>query len=183
MTEQVWVGQACAGPLLLVPESLLPDWSGIDVPEYRIVTAKFRWKAEESRACDYDRACDVDDEAGVISVGHGEGLVIGGSLQATTWLPRLWGGLVARWEYAENENSMQDALTRIPASLAYEPHGEFNVGSSPLNLFNSAEPGDEIVMPRLSIELAPGQYDVGWARYTPDDVTSVGLIQLRRAHT
>ena len=179
MAERTWVGEACAGPLLLVPDSLLSDWSGIDVPDYRVVTATFRWNAEEPRACDYDRACDIAEQVGVIAVGHGEGLVIGGSLQPTTWLSRPWGGVVARWEYAQNDESMERALTEIPPSLAYTPHGEFIVTTSPLTLFNSAEPGDEIVMPRLSIELAPGRYVIGWARYAPDELTAIGLVQLR----
>ena len=83
MSDREWVGQA-AGPLLFLPEALLSDWSGIDVPEYRLVTASFRWNAKESRACDYDRACDIEDEVGVIDVGHGQGLVLSGGLRPTT---------------------------------------------------------------------------------------------------
>ena len=180
MSDRVWVGEA-AGPLLLLPDSLLTDWSGIDVPEYRVVKASFRWNAEEPRACDYDRACDIAQEVGVIEVGHGHGLVLSGGLQPTTWLERQWGGLIARWVHAENDADMQAALAAIPEPLAWERKADFAVVSSPLVLFNSAEPGEEILMPRLTVELSPGLYEVRWANYTPDERTSLALVELRLA--
>lgn len=179
-SNREWVGEA-AGPLLLLPEILLPGWSGIDVPEHRAVTATFRWNLEEPRASDYDRACDIEDEVGVIAVGHGQGLVLSGGLRPTTWLPRPWGGMVARWEYAENEGAMEAALAGIPEGLGWEPRGHVVVTSSPLVLFNSAEPGPEQVMPRLTVELVAGRYSVGWSRYEPDELTAIGLVALRRA--
>ena len=177
---RTWLPNA-AGPLLLLPESLLPEWSGIDVPDYRVVAATFRWNAKEERACDYDRACDVDDYAGVIDVGYGQGLVLGDVPASTAWLPRPFGGLLARWEHAESEGSMNAALEEIPESLPWVEQGMLSVVSSPLQLFNGAEPGDEAVLPRLTIELAPGTYRVRWARFAPDHATAASLIELRRA--
>jgi hypothetical protein len=182
LTERVWIGEA-SGPLLLLPESLLAEWSGIDVPEFRLVDATFRWNAEEPRASDYDRACDVAGYLGVIPVGHGEGLVLTEGLQATTWLPREWGGVLARWEHAASDAAMDAALTRLPEGLPWEVEGEFTIATSPLVLFNSAEPGLEQVMSRLELALRPGTYAVRLARYAPDPETAAGLIELRRAST
>ena len=58
-TTRAWLENA-AGPLLLLPDCLLAEWSGIDVPDFRVVTARFRWNDKEERACDYDRALDRD---------------------------------------------------------------------------------------------------------------------------
>jgi hypothetical protein len=169
--------------LLLLPESLLSDWSGIDVPEYRVVVARFRWSAQETRGSDYDRACDVEDYFGVIEVGYGFGLVLGDEPAATTWLGRPYGGILARWEYAESETAMDAALERIPESLTWTEKGIFTAVACPLQLFNSAEPGDEILMPRLSVPLSAGSYRVRWARYAPDPQTAASLIELRDAAT
>jgi hypothetical protein len=178
--EHTWLENA-AGPLLLLPDSLLPAWSGIDVPEFRVVEARFRWSDREERACDYDRACDVDDYVGVVRVGHGEGLVLGDVPAATAWLPRPFGGFFARWEYAESEVQMNAVLEHIPEWLAWVDKGPFVIVSSPLQLFNSAEPGLEVVMSRIPVDLAEGTYNVRWARYAPNDSTALSLIELRRA--
>jgi Immunity protein 21 len=179
-SEPTWLENA-AGPLLLLPDSLLSEWSGIDVPDFRVVEARFRWSDREKRACDYDRACDVDDYAGVIPVGCGEGLVLGDEPARTTWLARPFGGLFARWEYAESGEDMNRALGHIPDSLGWADKGTFVVVSSPLQLFNSAEPGLEVVMSRLRLNLASGAYSVRWTRYAPDNFTAVSLVELRRA--
>ena len=178
--DREWVGGK-GGPLILIPEALLSEWTGIDVPSYRVVEAKFRWSDKEPRASDYDRACDVDDYVGVIAVGFGEGLVLGDLPQATTWIPQDFGGVFARWEYAEDDNAMDAALTAFPNSLAWEPKATFVVVGSPLELFNSAEPGMEPIFPRLMIDLEPGTYDVSWTRYAPNDSTAATLVSLRRS--
>ena len=114
------MGEAAAGPLLLLPDSLLAEWSGIDVPEYRTVVATFRWNSKEPRACDYDTACDVQTEAQAVPVAHGEGLVLAGGLRPTTWMPRRWGGYLVRWEYADDETAVERALSAIPKQSELE---------------------------------------------------------------
>ena len=168
-----------AGPLLLLPETLLPEWSGIDVPLYRTVSATFRWNSEESRACDYDRACDVSDYVGVIAVGHGEGLVLNDAPCATAWLPTRSGGILARWEHADSDDAMETALANIPNGLQWEPKGVFRIVGSPQVLFNSGEPGVERLQPRLMLHIPVGDYDVLWAHMAPSLATAAGLIQLR----
>jgi hypothetical protein len=118
---------------------------------------------------------------GVVEVGYGFGLVLGDEPAATTWLARPYGGILARWEYAESEPAMDAALERIPGSLAWAEKGTFTAVASPLQLFNSAEPGDEVRMPRLPIPLPAGSYRVRWVRYAPDPQTAASLIELRDA--
>jgi Immunity protein 21 len=181
LTQLFWLPND-AGPLLLLPEALLPDWSGIDVPDYREVSATFRWSSQEARASDYDRACDVNDYVAAIAVGHGEGLVLNDEPCATAWLPRPLGGLFARWEHADSARAMELALARIPGDLPWEPKGSVHLVGSPQELFNSAEPGVDPVLPRLKLEMPAGNYNVRWTLYRPDSSTAVGLIELRRAH-
>jgi hypothetical protein len=180
VVHQTWIGEA-SGPLILMPECLLTEWSGIDVPDYRSVVAQFRWNAKEPRACDYDRACDVSAPAGVIPVAFGQGLVLSESLLPTTWLPRPWGGLLARWNYADSNDARDGALARVPEALAWEATEEFTVVDSPLTLFNSAEPGLDPVYPRLTIPSVAGPYRVRWAQYEPDDRTAFRIVELRSA--
>lgn len=188
MTSSVhtWIGEA-SGPLLLLPAHLLPEWSGIDVPEYRSVMATFRWNAEEVRACDYDRACDVEPPAGIIPVGHGEGLVLSEGVMPTAWLARGWGGILARWVAAESDAAADRALAQLSENspsangLAWEAVGTFSAAGGSLALFNAAEPGGEPAMARLTIVLRGGEYRVRWAQYQPDADTSFELIELRRA--
>lgn len=160
----------------------MPEWSGIDVPLYRTVSATFRWKSQESRACDYDRACDVSDYAGVITVGFGEGLVLNDAPCATAWLPRHSGGILARWEHADTDGAMQTALARIPDGLQWEPKGVLRIVGSPQVLFNSGEPGVEQLQPRLTLQIPVGVYSVLWTRFAPDPATAAGLIQLRNTN-
>jgi hypothetical protein len=169
-----------AGPLILIPTSLLPEWSGIDVPEDRTVSAVSRWNLDEARACDYDRACDVEDYVAPIPIAYGEALVLNDEPCQTAWLPRAWGGVFVRWEYAEGDQAMERALLAIPQDLRWDPKGELRIVGSPQELFNSAEPGPEPVRPRMEIALAEGRYDIHWTRYGPDRATSAGLIALRR---
>jgi hypothetical protein len=152
------------------------------VPDYRPVSATFRWSAEEARASDYDRACDVNDYVATIPVGHGEGLVLNDAPCATAWLPRPWGGLLARWEHANSVEAMERALAWIPGDLPWESKGSVCLVGSPQELFNSAEPGVEPVLPRLKLEMPAGNYTVRWALYRPDSPTAVGLIEVRRTH-
>jgi hypothetical protein len=75
--ELTWT-ESNGGPLLLLPESLLPSWRGVPHDADGVVSG------------DYGRACAVEGYAGVIPVADGVGLVLGGMLMPSTWAPRIW---------------------------------------------------------------------------------------------
>ena len=77
------------GPLILLSATSLREWEGIDIPaDGRRVEAEFRWHGDKNApASDYDRACDIADYIGLISVGLGQGLVLGDEPNSTCWLP------------------------------------------------------------------------------------------------
>jgi hypothetical protein len=175
--------QSEGGPLLLLPVALLPEWGGSDAPPPdRVIKAAFRWNPG-GPATDYDRACDVATSAGhagVIDVADGEGLVLGEEPADTTWLPTEWGGLLVRWVYAPGQEQAARSLDALPADLEWEPAGALRVADSPLELFDSAEPG---LTPgrRLRIELPAGTYTISHAAYAPDQESLFHVVRLVHA--
>src|SRR5690348_5768536 len=102
------------GPLLLVEKKHLFAWEGSDNPSPgRRVEAQFRWNPN-GPATDFDRACDVDDYVGLIDVGVGKGLVLGDETFMTTWLPLKDGGILVRWVFGKNEESVLAAAKLVP---------------------------------------------------------------------
>ena len=178
MAHSPWV-ESNGGPLLLLPEKLLSLWSGTEVPTDRHVEAVFRWHGG-GPASDYDRACDVNEYVGILTVGAGWGLVIGDEPLPTCWISTDWGGLLARSVYAEDDGAADGALESFPLELPWERRGEFSAVSSPLRLFDSADPGGDLLMPSTLVDLQPGSYDVAWARYEPNAETAFTFIRLSR---
>ena len=178
VADSLWI-ESNGGPLLLLPEALLPSWSGTDAPSDRDVEATFRWQGS-GPASDYDRACDVQDYVGVIPVGAGSALVLGDEPLPTRWISTPDGGLLARWIFAESDAAAEQALTRIPAELSWEPVGAFVVRSSPLRLIDSADGGSDLILPSARIEMQPGTYAVTWSRFAFDSETALLLVRLSR---
>jgi hypothetical protein len=59
--------------------------------------------------------------------------------------------------------------------------GQFVVVSSPLVLFDSADPGDlreGFGLPRVSVAMTPDEYRVSCGTWSPDDQTTVNVVRL-----
>ncbi|MET7740449.1 immunity 21 family protein [Streptomyces sp. NPDC005385] len=157
-----WV-ESGGGPLIAIPEAVLPFWSGADGDEM---------------SSDYDRACDVEGSIGLVPVGDSRALVLGDEPASTSYLPEH--GIFVRWSAAESEDEL---LAVVPAALAtavWDPEVQWHV-PGPVVLFDAAWPGP--VSERtdhLKVALAPGRYGVRAARVEPGPETWVGLVQLRR---
>lgn len=148
------------GPLIVMEEALLDFWEGSDAPsDGREVIAEFRWGLDV--ATDYDKACDVNDFAGVIEMNGGHAFVLSTNGDAmATWLPNFEGfaGAFVEWGYADDERDLvEEASCLIKESAFLETH-EFNVHSSPCVLCVAAERGREDTYPRQSFDLIPGKY-------------------------
>jgi Immunity protein 21 len=149
--ERQWVWTD-GGPLILLQTDLLGEWYGIDPNPSK----------DRSVATDYERACQVQDYAGVIPVGDGSALVLGEEPMDSTWWPSrdLAEGLIVRVLYSAGD----EAVARLIESLGPESltdTGLRMVITSPhLELFDSTCPGTLDLVPRLAVTVPIGRYAV-----------------------
>lgn len=159
-----WV-ESGGGPLVAVPETVLPFWTGAD---------------GEETASDYDRACEVDGLVGLLPVGDATALVLGDEPAATAFLPEH--GTLVRWIAGDGEAEL---LASVPAALhtaQWQPEVHWKVPGTVV-LFDAAWPGtDSTGTDRVSLTLAPGRYAVRAARVQPGPETWLVLVQVRPQH-
>jgi len=157
-----WV-ESGGGPLIAVPETVLPFWAGADGDE---------------TASDYDRACEVDGFVGLLPVGDSAALVLGDEPASTAFLPEH--AVFVRWGAADSEDEL---LAEVPAALAtaaWEDEVRWTV-PGPVVLFDAAWPGhDSARTDYLRVVLEQGSYAVRAAQVRPGPETWLGLVQLRR---
>lgn len=156
-----WV-ESGGGPLIAVPETVLPFWAGADGDE---------------TASDYDRACEVDGLVGLLPVGDSAALVFGDEPASTSYLPDH--RTFVRWCAADSEDEL---LAEVPAALGaavWEPEVRWDVPGTVV-LFDAAWPGNDAARTdHLKVSLPPGRYGVRAARVQPGPETWLGLVQLR----
>ncbi|MEU0043964.1 immunity 21 family protein [Streptomyces werraensis] len=156
-----WV-ESGGGPLVAVPETVLPFWTGADGEEF---------------ASDYDRACEVDGFVGLLPVGDAAALVLGDEPAATAYLPEH--SVLVRWVAGHAEG---DLLASVPAALAgaqWQQDTHWQV-PGPVVLFDAAWPGAQAEgTGHARLALGPGRYAVRAARVSPGPETWLVLVQLR----
>ncbi|WEH19541.1 immunity 21 family protein [Streptomyces sp. VNUA24] len=161
-----WV-ESGGGPLIAVPEAVLPFWAGADGDE---------------TSSDHDRACDLDGHVGLLPVGDSRALVLGREPAATTYLPEH--AAFVRHHAADSAPGPRAAgsLADVPAALdaaAWEPEVRWRV-PGPVVLFDAARPGGAVRKgDHVRVELTPGRYGVRAARVATGPRTWLGLVRLR----
>jgi hypothetical protein len=182
-----WI-ESAGGPLILMPEELLSEWSGINPPaDGRIIEATSRW--HDRPVSDYDRACEINEYHGVIKVAMGDAWVMGDTPDATTWWadPKnpLEGGFLIRWLCADNEEEMIRHFPSLTCNIFSPSITRFSAGSGRLVLFDSASPGTQACAEEkgcLRILLSPGDYAVAVDEfYFPDPHTEMLVHHFQRA--
>lgn len=98
-----WV-ESGGGPLIAVPETVLPFWAGAD---------------GEETASDYDRACEVDGHVGLLPVGDCTALVLGDEPASTAYLPDR--GLFVRWCAGNSEDELLASVPVAVDTAEWEP--------------------------------------------------------------
>jgi hypothetical protein len=164
-------------PLILLSEANLADWEGIDPPSGgRVVEANFRWGDEAAPATDYDRACDINDYIGLISVGSGMALILNDMPMDTAWkaFGDNRGGLFIRYMYADSVAAALSAVDQVPAESWQATGLIFTVDAEPLYLFDSAYTGKDLANTEyLVIQMSPGTYSIETAVYENE---SAGIV-------
>ncbi|MFD8519691.1 Imm21 family immunity protein [Streptomyces capillispiralis] len=156
-----WV-ESGGGPLIAVPEAVLPFWTGAD---------------GEETASDYDRACEVDGLVGLLPVGDSTALVLGDEPAPTAFLPEH--GTLVRCVAGHSE---AEVLASVPEALHTAPWGPetpYEVRGD-LVLFDAAWPGDRSTgTDHVRLALAPGRYAVRAAEVQPGPETWLVLVRFR----
>ena len=105
------------GPMMVVPRSPAPLWEGGEHPSGgRAVDAQFRWAGDGAPATDYDRACDVEEGAALLTAGPGWVLVLNGELAGAGWLPL--GEDPASAAIVASSGGFDESLTELHAQFA-----------------------------------------------------------------
>lgn len=160
-----WIA-SMGGSLILMEKSLLINWNGDTNPSVR---------NDEQGVTDYDRACDVDDYIGIIQVGESQAIVLGDEPMQTAW----WQvgedeGILARWMYANSEETVIESLSILENVKWENTELEILFQHGDLILFDSACRYDEIEE-SLSLRIKPNQYKIETALYQPNEETSLVL--------
>ena len=150
-----WI-ESTGGPLIVVPRMTLARWGGAF--------------AADGAPSDYQRACAVSDELGVIRHEGADVLVLGDEPHRTTYLEDGDLKCLVRWVAAVSEESLLEMVRQKVG----EPHGEprvcFSTSDEQLFLIDSSDRGAELHSPSLSIYLAAGKYVVDTLRLRSVDV-------------
>jgi hypothetical protein len=128
---------------------------------------------------DYERACAIEDFLGTISVGLGQGLVLGDEPMATAWwpLPALRGGILVRWRWAPEGTSIVALLERLPAGI-WAPHDcTLSLPSGQALLFDSAEEA-ETIETSLMLDLTPDVFRAETADFAQEPQIALLLHRL-----
>ncbi|MGW3820249.1 Imm21 family immunity protein [Streptomyces sp. NPDC005046] len=175
----LWV-ESMGGPLIAVPVSALSRWGGC--------TGSGTIAGSGDLVDDYDRACEVDDLAGVTAVGANgaHALLLADEPATTCRLPEHQAFL--RRLGADSEAELLAAAEAVLAdpATAWAECGTWEA-DGPAILMDSAEAGDDLnveyaggggLPEQAPVPMPPGRWRVRAVHTRTDDRTSVGLVQL-----
>ncbi|MFJ9243491.1 Imm21 family immunity protein [Streptomyces sp. NPDC101776] len=174
----VWV-ESMGGPLIVVPVSALAAWHGC--------TETGVMAGDATAPDDYDRACAVDDLAGVIAVGEdgAQALVLADEPATSCYLPEHRAFL--RWLAADSEAGLRAAAEAVltdPAT-AWEECGTW-LSDGPATLMDSAEAGSALdteypgggTPAQAPVSLPAGHWRVRATHTQAGEGNRVGLVQI-----
>ncbi|GAB3986912.1 Imm21 family immunity protein [Plantactinospora veratri] len=126
----IWVDSG-GGPLVVVPETSLRDWRGVD-------------PVDVNDDSDAERAYAVEGLAGVVAVGRAEAqaLVLGDEPASTCYVPEMHA--LVGWDAAQNADSLINAARKLVADLtvAWDDCGVWET-DGPAVLMDAGEDGAE----------------------------------------
>jgi hypothetical protein len=138
-----WI-ESIQGPIVFIPNDLLPHWPGIEPGD--------EWPGTEA----------VDGVLYSEAVGAGIALLLHSnySCDYTTWEPLPNGGGVLVQDVAYKGDAAAEALVHVPEPAWQMTTLRFRVGSAGATLFDGAWPGPEWDKSGMAVDLAGGAYSV-----------------------
>ncbi|MYS12874.1 Imm21 family immunity protein [Streptomyces sp. SID4982] len=179
----VWV-ESMGGPLIVVPVSALASWGGC--------TESGLMAGDATAPDDYDRACAVDDLAGVIRIDENgaQALVLADEPATSCYLSQHRAFL--RWLAADSEAGLRAAADTVLADPAtvWEECGTW-ASDGPAVLMDSAEAGFDLGVDypdggkpaEASVPLPVGRWKIRATQTKVDEGNWVGLVQLLPAES
>lgn len=173
-----WV-DSMGGPLIVIPVSALAAWRGC--------TETGAVVGDSTAPDDYDRACTVDELAGVIAIGDSgaQALVLADEPATSCYLPEYRTFL--RWLAGDSETGLKAAAEAVLADPAteWEECGTWT-SDGPAVIMDSVEAGAELSveypgggMPsQAPVPLPAGRWKVRAVHTEADEANWVGLVQL-----
>ena len=165
-----WI-KSGGGPLVCMELKIANSWLGITGNS---VSSERNTKA----ATDYERACQVEDYLGKITVNNHVALILGDMpLETSIWRRRYELPMIVRVIYGDPGVDVIKVLELGEAIVFNDSIEalEVEVKSESMIVFDSAYPGAEARKRSLSFDLPSGKYVVLTKQFLPDDRTSVLL--------
>lgn len=181
LAEALEFAESEGGPFLVVSESAVASWHGINDPTGAVIFG--------TQPCDYDRACAADAFS-MIDVGTTRALTLE-SPDNSAFVARPDGALIVRWVGADDAQTLLTAAFAAPAEDFKELDAELPHDGGRLRMFDATTSGTMLAERGrdVSIELPAGRYAVSllveWsgpvlgADGAPHD-TMVQVLRLRR---
>ncbi|WP_299696737.1 Imm21 family immunity protein [Hydrocarboniphaga sp.] len=163
-----WI-KSGGGPLVCVELELADSWLGV-------TGNSISRGPDRECANDYERACRVRDYLGKVSVGNRDALILGDMpLETMIWHPPGRLPRIVRVFYGDPGVDVTKVLESA-AELHFDDPAEVlavEAESTSMVVFDSAYPGSDASVERLSFELPVGRYVALTKQFLPDDRTSV----------
>ena len=163
-----WI-KSGGGPLICLTDNLVSEWRG---------DAQFSGGGTVrtlSASTDYERACLVQDYAGLVAVSGGSALVLGDApLETSVWTDAAGRLVIVRLIYAASGSDLLSRLGGVDPSSFNDPEQStfFSVRSNTLEIFDAALPGREATNASLTASIRPADYRVLTKVVNPNKRTS-----------
>jgi hypothetical protein len=177
-STSTWV-ESMGGPLIAVPVSALAAWHGC--------TESGVMAGDATAPDDYDRACEVEDLAGVIAVGEGgaQALVLADEPAMSCYLPEHRAFLRRLGAESETELKAAAETVLVDPATPWEECGTW-ISDGPAMLMDSAEAGADLnveypdggLPEQAPVPLPAGRWRVRAAHTAANEHNRVGLVQL-----
>jgi len=182
-----WI-ECDGGPHLFVEKRLVEYWMGSNIlsDDGNVITDKLRFGKQGDIVTDYDRACDIEDYIGIISIGNGHGLVISEDVPRSTWISSEDGNggflVVLNYIGEDTEDSLIiEKIRTADDSLFESTNLQFTIQDNHVCLFAACDYGPDWLYEYSESQLKPDTYTIDTIDSYVFDECSFRIHRLRKA--